>query len=348
MIIVMAPIATEEQVKHVIETLVRRGLDVHRSTGSQRVVLGVVGDTMQLDPREFELMDGVHEALRVTDPFKLVGRTFHNENTVVDLGDGVTIGGREVAVMAGPCAIETLEITRATARSVARAGAKILRGGAYKPRTSPYAWQGLGERGLTILQEAASEFGLKSVTEVMDPRNVELVSRHTDMLQIGTRNMQNFDLLREVGRASKPVLLKRGLSATIQEWLLSAEYIYLEGNRNVVLCERGIRTYEPMTRNTLDLSAVPLLKRICHLPVVVDPSHGTGRRDQVAPMARAAVAAGADGLLIDVHPEPERALVDGPQALLPEDFAMLMGELRIIAPAVGRTIPTSTAERGRS
>lgn len=345
MIIVMEPTASEDQVKQVIDALVRRGLDVHRSTGSQRVVLGVVGDTLALDKREFELMSGVHEAIRVTEPFKLVGRVFHGENTVIDLGSGVTIGGRDVAVMAGPCAIETLEFTRTTARSVRRAGVQILRGGAYKPRTSPYGWQGLGEEGLKILRDVADEFGLKTVTEVMDPRNVELVSRFSDMLQVGTRNMQNFDLLKEVGRAPRPVLLKRGLSATIQEWLLAAEYIYLEGNRQIALCERGIRTYEPMTRNTLDLSAVPLLKRICHLPVIVDPSHGTGRRHQVAPMARAAIAAGADGLLIDVHPEPEKALVDGPQALLPEDFAMLMGELRVIAPAVGRTIPAAPQER---
>lgn len=347
MVIVMEPNANEQQVKSVIDALVRRGLDVHRSTGSSRIVLGVVGDTLQIDAREFELMPGVHEALRITEPFKLVGRVFHAENTVIDLGDGVTIGGREVALMAGPCAVETLEITRATARSVARAGVKILRGGAYKPRTSPYAWQGLGEDGLKILRTAADEFAMKTVTEVMDPRNVELVAQFSDMLQVGTRNMQNFDLLKEVGRSDKPVLLKRGMSATIQEWLLSAEYIYLEGNRNVALCERGIRTYEPSSRNTLDLAAVPLLKRICHLPVVVDPSHGTGRRDQVAPMARAAVAAGADGLLIDVHPEPEKALVDGPQALLPEDFAMLVGELRVIAPAVGRAIPTASTERRR-
>ncbi len=347
MVIVMQPTAGEDQVKAVIDALVRRGLDVHRSTGAARVVLGAVGDTLRLDPREFELMPGVHEALRVTEPFKLVGRVFHVENTVIDLGDGVTVGGRDVAVMAGPCAVETLEITRTTARSVSRAGVRILRGGAYKPRTSPYAWQGLGEDGLKILREAADEFGMKTVTEVMDPRNVELVAKYSNMLQIGTRNMQNFDLLKEVGRCSTPVMLKRGMSATIQEWLLSAEYIYLEGNRNIVLCERGIRTYEPSSRNTLDLAAVPLLKRICHLPVVVDPSHGTGRRDQVAPMARAAVAGGADGLLIDVHPEPEKALVDGPQALLPEDFAMLMGELRIIAPAVGRNVPSATSDRNR-
>jgi len=346
-IIVMEPGATSEQIQSVVEALMHKGLDVHRSTGSQHTVLGVVGETLALDPREFELMPGVHEAFRVTHPYKLASRSFGPEDTIVDLGDGIRIGGREVMVCAGPCAVENEEITRATARSVSRVGATILRGGAFKPRTSPYAFQGLGERGLKILREVADEFRLKTVTEVMDPRNVEMVSQYADVLQIGARNMQNFDLLREVGRTRKPVLLKRGLSATIQEMMLSAEYVLLEGNRQVIFCERGIRTFEPMTRNTLDLSAVPTLHRISHLPVIVDPSHGTGRRDQVAPMARAAVAAGADGLLLDVHPDPDKALVDGPQALLPEEFATLMGELRIIAPAVGRAVRDPRLEPSR-
>ncbi len=291
-------------------------------------------------------MSGVFEVLRITEPYKLASRTFKPDGTVVAVGD-VRIGGSEVIVMAGPCSAETDEQVEATAAAVKRAGAKILRGGAFKPRSSPYSFQGLGEDGLRMLRAAANQHDLKLVSEVMDITQIEIVDRYADMLQVGARNMQNYTLLRELGHARKPVLLKRGISATIEEWLLSAEYVLSGGNGEVVLCERGIRTFESATRNTLDISAIPVVKKLSHLPIIVDPSHGTGRRDKVVPMARAAVAAGADGLLVEVHCDADHALSDGAQSLYPDQFDRLMAELRIIAPAIGRRICVEpTARRG--
>ncbi|HSL23416.1 MAG TPA: 3-deoxy-7-phosphoheptulonate synthase, partial [Vicinamibacterales bacterium] len=329
MVVVMEERATEEQIQHVIAQLVEMGFDVHRSTGALRTVLGAVGGNRQADPRLVEVLDGVHEVLRITEPYKLASRTFKPENTVIVLDD-VRIGGDEVIVMAGPCSAETDAQVERTAAAVKRAGAKVLRGGAFKPRSSPYSFQGLGEDGLKMLRSAADRHGLKLVSEIMDLSQLDLMSRYVDILQVGARNMQNFTLLRELGRARKPVLLKRGISATIEEWLLSAEYVLAGGNMDVILCERGIRTFENYTRNTLDISAIPVVQKLSHLPVIVDPSHGTGRRDKVAPMARAAVAAGADGLLIEVHCDPDHALSDGAQSLFPTQFDHLMAELRII------------------
>ena len=291
-------------------------------------------------------MDGVHEVLRITEPYKLASRTFKPEPTVVSIGD-VRVGGDEVLVIAGPCSAESEEQVEAAAAVLAKAGAKMLRGGAFKPRSSPYSFQGLGEAGLKLLRAAADRHSLKLVSEVMDISQIELVARYADMLQVGARNMQNFTLLRELGRSRTPVLLKRGISATIEEWLLSAEYLLSGGNTDVVLCERGIRTFETHTRNTLDISAVPVIHKLSHLPIIVDPSHGIGLRDKVAPMARAAVAAGADGLIIEVHPDPDRALSDGAQSLFPTQFENLMAELRIIAPAIGRSICVEPVPRRR-
>jgi 3-deoxy-7-phosphoheptulonate synthase len=337
MVVVMQERATDEQVQHVIAQLIGMGFDVHRSTGALRTVLGAVGGTREFDPRLLEVLDGVQEVLRITEPYKLASRTFRPENTVITIGD-VRIGGDEVIVMAGPCSAETEEQVEATTAAVKRAGAKVLRGGAFKPRSSPYSFQGLGEEGLRLLRSAADHHNLKLVSEIMDLSHLELMERYVDILQVGARNMQNFTLLRELGRARTPVLLKRGISATIEEWLLSAEYILAGGNMNVMLCERGIRTFESYTRNTLDISAIPVVQKLSHLPVLADPSHGTGRRDKVAPMARAAVAAGADGLLIEVHSDPDHALSDGAQSMFPNQFDRLMAELRIIAPAIGRSI----------
>lgn len=338
MIIVMEKIATGADIESIVATLTERGFDVHRSTGSDQTILGVVGEVSTLDTREFELLNGVQEVVRVSEPYKLSSRTFRREKTVIDV-HGVKIGGRDVVMMAGPCTIESEEQLFATARTVARAGAKVLRGGAWKPRSSPYAFQGLGVEGLKMLRAAGDELGMATVSEVMEISQIDAALEYIDIVQIGARNMQNFNLLSAVGQIRKPVLLKRGLSATIQEWLLAAEYIMAGGNYEVILCERGIRTFETSTRNTLDLSAIPVLDKLSHLPVIVDPSHATGRRDKVMPMARAAIAAGADGLLIEVHVEPEKALCDGPQSLYPEQFMSLMDELRIIVPAVRRTIP---------
>ncbi|MCY4026939.1 MAG: 3-deoxy-7-phosphoheptulonate synthase [Acidobacteria bacterium] len=337
MVVVMQERAAEDQIQHVIAMLVEKGFDVHRSTGQMRTVLGAVGGKRDFDKRLLEVMDGVQEVLRITEPYKLASRTFRPEPTVVSMGD-FRIGGDEVIVMAGPCSAETEEQVEAAAATVAKAGAKVFRGGAFKPRSSPYSFQGLGEAGLQMMRTACDRHNLKLVSEVMDVSQIELVDGYADMLQVGARNMQNFTLLRELGRARKPVLLKRGISATIEEWLLSAEYILSGGNPDVVLCERGIRTFESYTRNTLDISAVPVIHKLSHLPIVADPSHGTGRRDKVAPMARAAVAAGADGLIIEVHPDPDRALSDGAQSVFPAQFERLMAELRIIAPAIGRSI----------
>jgi len=337
MVIVMEKHAAEEKIERVVSGLSGRGFDVHRSTGSGQTVLGVVGDVASLDRREFELMDGVQEVVRISEPYKLASRTFKRENTVVEV-DGCRIGGKDVVVMAGPCTIENEKQLFETARAVARAGAKVLRGGAYKPRTSPYSFQGMGVEGLKLLRAAGREFGLATISEVMEISQIDAALEYVDILQIGARNMQNFNLLAAVGQTRKPVLLKRGMSATIQEWLLATEYVMAGGNYQVILCERGIRTFETYTRNTLDLSAIPVVHKLSHLPIIVDPSHATGLRDKVMPMARAAVAAGADGLLIEVHVEPEKALCDGPQSLYPEQFVELMDELRIIVPAVRRTL----------
>jgi 3-deoxy-7-phosphoheptulonate synthase len=313
------------------------GFDVHRSTGALKTVLGAVGGTRQFDTALLEVLDGVQEVLRITEPYKLASRTFKPDNTVITIDD-VRIGGDEVVVMAGPCSAETEEQVETTTAAVKRAGAKVLRGGAFKPRSSPYSFQGLGEEGLRLLKSAADRHSLKLVSEVMDISQLELIERYSDILQVGARNMQNFTLLRELGHSRKPIMLKRGISATIEEWLLSAEYILSGGNSQVVLCERGIRTFENYTRNTLDISAIPVVKKLSHLPIIADPSHGTGRRDKVAPMARAAVAAGADGLIIEVHCDPDHALSDGAQSMFPAQFDRLMAELRIIAPAIGRSI----------
>jgi 3-deoxy-7-phosphoheptulonate synthase len=339
MVIVMEQSATEEQIQKIIETLVEVGYDVHRSTGVSHTVLGAVGSPRQVvDPTALELLPGVREVVKISEPYKLVGRTFKSADTVVDVG-GVKVGGPEVIVMAGPCSVETREQLGTVARAVQAAGARVLRGGAFKPRTSPYSFQGHGEEALRWMREVGDELGLAIVSEVMDLRTIEMMLRYVDCLQVGARNMQNFDLLKELGRVRRPVLLKRGMSATIEEWLLSAEYLLAGGNHQVVLCERGIRTFENATRNTLDISAIPVVKKRSHLPILVDPSHGTGRRDKVIPMARAAVAAGADGLLIEVHDNPEKALSDGAQSLYPHQFETLMGELRVIAPVVGRSLP---------
>ena len=341
MLVVMQQGATEEQIEGVISRLVELGFDVHRSTGVIHTVLGGVGGTYDFDLALFEVMDGVKEAHRIVSPYKLASRGFRPGGTIVKVGAreiGIEIGGPRVVVMAGPCSVENRDQIEQCAEIVARSGAVVIRGGAFKPRSSPYAFQGLGEAGLRMLREAADRNRLLVVSEVMDLTQIPLVAEYSDILQVGARNMQNFNLLRELGRQPKPVLLKRGISATIEELLLSAEYILAGGNYNVVLCERGIRTFETYTRNTMDISAIPVVKKLSHLPIVADPSHGTGRRDKVAPMARAAVAAGADGLLIEVHPDPDRALSDGAQSLRPAQFEELMGQLRLVAPAVGRSI----------
>ena len=338
MVIIMHEGATDEQIQHVIDRVIASGFDVHRSTGASHTVLGAVGVHRDFDHRDFELLEGVREVVRITQPFKLASRQFKPQGTVIDLGRGVKIGGSEIIVAAGPCSVESREQILSIAESVSKAGAKILRGGAFKPRTSPYAFQGLGERGLELMREAADKFNLFVVSEVMDPSQIQMMGAYVDIFQVGARNMQNYFLLRALGEVQKPVLLKRGMSATMEEWLLSAEYILSGGNYNVVLCERGIRTFETATRNTLDIAAIPVIQKLSHLPIVADPSHGTGRRDKVPPMARAAIAAGADGLLIEVHNDPDHALSDGAQSLYPTNFAQLMGELRIIAPAVGRRL----------
>jgi len=334
MIIVLRKDATEEQLQHLLEKLKAKGLTPHISRGTERTIVGAIGDERVLQTVPLEAVPGVEQVMQVLQPFKLVSRDFRPEPTVVDVA-GVKIGGGHFAVIAGPCSVENWELLSSAAAGVTAAGAHLLRGGAFKPRTSPYVFQGLGEEGLKLLARARQETGLPVVTEVMNVNQVELVASYADMLQIGARNMQNFDLLRAVGEVRKPVLLKRGMSATIKEWLMSAEYILAGGNYQVVLCERGIRTFETYTRNTLDLSAVPAVKELSHLPVVVDPSHGTGRRSLVQSMALAAVAAGADGLAIEVHPKPEEALSDGDQSLLPEEFTELMKSLKPLVALMG-------------
>ncbi|HUO99796.1 MAG TPA: 3-deoxy-7-phosphoheptulonate synthase, partial [Rhizomicrobium sp.] len=331
MVIVMQEGATEAQIQNVIDRLIAQGFDVHRSTGASHTVLGAVGVHRDFDHRDFELLEGVREVMRITQPFKLASRQFKPEGTIIDLGRGVKIGGPDVVVAAGPCSVESRDQITRIAEDVAKAGAKILRAGAFKPRSSPYAFQGMGEPGLVLMREAADKVGLFVVSEVMDPSQVQMMGQYVDIYQVGARNMQNYHLLRALGEVRKPVLLKRGMSATMEELLLSAEYILSGGNYNVILCERGIRTFETYTRNTFDLAAIPVIQKLSHLPMWADPSHGTGRRDKVLPMARAAVAAGADGLLIEVHNDPDHALSDGAQSLEPTQFAQLMSEIRIIA-----------------
>jgi 3-deoxy-7-phosphoheptulonate synthase len=337
MLVVMEKGATEKQIQSVIDRMVSAGFTVHRSTGVIHTVLGGVGPEAGIDPVELELLDGVKEARRITSSYKLAGRHFRPGGTVVKIGD-VEIGGPKIVMMAGPCSVENREQIAKSAEIVARAGVRVIRGGAFKPRSSPYSFQGLGEEGLVMLREAADRHGLLVVSEVMDHTQIDLLASYADILQVGARNMQNYNLLRELGKVRKPVLLKRGISATIDELLLSAEYILSGGNYDVILCERGIRTFESATRNTMDISAIPVVKKLSHLPILGDPSHGTGRRDHVPPLARAAVAAGADGLLIEIHPDPDHALSDGAQSLHPAQFEELMEQLRAIAPVVGRSI----------
>ena len=338
MVIVMQEGASDAQIQRVIDRLVANGFNVHRSTGESHTVLGAVGVHRDFDHRDFELLDGVREVMRITQPYKLASRQFRPEGTIVNLGRGVSIGGNDIVIMAGPCSVESRDQINAVAESVAKSGAKILRAGAFKPRTSPYAFQGMGEEGLKLMKEAAEKVGLFTVSEVMDPSQIQMMSGYVDIFQVGARNMQNYHLLRALGEVRKPVLLKRGMSAMLEELLLSAEYILAGGNYDVILCERGIRTFETYTRNTFDIAAIPVIKKLSHLPMIGDPSHGTGRRDKVPPMARAAVAAGADGLLIEVHNDPDHALSDGAQSLDPPQFEQLMKELRMIAPAIGREI----------
>ena len=337
MIIVMSPNSTQEDLARVQERVEQAGLRCHLSTGEDRTIVGVIGDKKKISNLEMNMMEGVEKTVRITEKYKLVSRDFQMEDTIVDVG-GVKIGGDHLVIMAGPCAVESMEQLREAARSVKEGGAHFLRGGAFKPRTSPYDFQGLAEKGLEMLRMAADEQGLKVVTEIVDREDIDVIGKYSDVFQVGARNMQNFQLLKALGKASKPVLLKRGLAATISEWLNAAEYIMDGGNTNVILCERGIRTYETFTRNTLDLSAVAAVKELSHLPIIVDPSHGTGRWRMVRPMARAAVAAGADGLIIEVHPHPEAALSDGDQSLTPKNFNRLMSELSGIAGLMGKKL----------
>ena len=337
MIVVMKTGALQEQIGAVTARIEHVGCRAHLSLGEERTIIGIIGDRRLIDREQMERMDGVERVVLVGKPFKLSNREFHPQDTLVPV-DGQVIGGERLIVMAGPCAVESREQLMETAWAVKEAGATMLRGGAFKPRTSPYGFQGLGEEGLRLLAEAREATGLPVVTEVMEPQMVPLVSAYADVLQVGARNMQNFALLRLLGEVGRPVLLKRGMASTIEEWLMAAEYILSQGNPNVILCERGIRTYETYTRNTLDISAVPLLKQLSHLPVVVDPSHATGKWELVEPVSRAAVAAGADGLIIEVHPQPEEALSDGIQSLKPARFTSLMQSVRPIAAAVGRQL----------
>ncbi len=337
MIIVLKPDATKKQVHHLVEKIKALGLKPMVSQGTERTIIGVIGSEDILRVQPLEVFPGVEKVMPVLKPFKLVSREFKPESSIVKVGD-LHLGGKRLILMAGPCSIENRQMLLTTARAVKRAGAQVLRGGAFKPRTSPYSFQGLGEEGLKYLREAADATGMKVITELMDPRDVGLVARYADITQSGARTMQNFSLLKEAGKSPKPVLLKRGLSATITEFLLAAEYIVSQGNFNVILCERGIRTFETETRYTLDINAIPVIKSLSHLPIVIDPSHSTGRWGLVPAIAKAGIAAGADGLLIEVHAKPEEALCDGPQSMLPEKFSKLMGELKRVAKAVGREL----------
>jgi 3-deoxy-7-phosphoheptulonate synthase len=335
MLVVMQEGATEAHIEAVINRLVEMGFTVHRSTGVVHTVLGGVGPMEDFDPATLEVMEGVKEAHRIVSPYKLASRHFRPGGTVIKIRD-VEIGGPKLVSMAGPCSVETEEQIEECANIVAGAGAKVIRGGAFKPRSSPYSFQGLGEHGLRILRSAADRCGLLVVSEVMDQVQIPLLLKYSDILQVGARNMQNFNLLRELGTVRKPILLKRGIAATVEELLLSAEYILSGGNYEIMLCERGIRTFETSTRNTMDIAAIPVLRRLTHLPVIADPSHGTGKRDYVLPMARASIAAGADGLLVEVHPDPDHAVSDGAQTLRPDQFRELMAQVSAIAAAVGR------------
>jgi len=337
MLVVMDEGADESQIQRVIDRLVSMGFTVHRSTGVTHTLLGGVGPVPDFDPVEFEVMDGVKECHRIVSPYKLASRHFRPGGTIVKIRD-VEIGDGKVVVMAGPCSVENRDQIEQAAEIVARDGARVIRGGAFKPRSSPYSFQGLGEDGLKMMRIAADRHNLLVISEVMDQTQIPLLSEYADILQVGARNMQNYNLLRQLGEIRKPVLLKRGIAATVEELLLSAEYLLSGGNYDVILCERGIRTFESYTRNTMDISAIPVVKSLSHLPIVADPSHGTGRRDKVLPMARASVAAGADGLLVEVHPDPDHALSDGAQSLKPQQFAEMMQQIRIIASAVGRTV----------
>jgi 3-deoxy-7-phosphoheptulonate synthase len=338
MIVAMQESATEEQIVAVIEVMEESGVHVHRTTGEVQTILAAVGPTAGLDLSKFEVLPGVMKVHRISSPYKLAGRAWRPQGTVVEFPNGATLGGQKVALIAGPCAVESREQIFAIAAAVKDAGGAFLRGGAFKPRSSPYSFQGLGIPGLALMREAADAHGLAIVSEVMEIAQIEPMLRYADCFQVGARNMQNFNLLRELGQVRKPVLLKRGIAATVEELLLSSEYILSGGNYEVILCERGIRTYETATRNTMDISAIPVLKKLSHLPVAADPSHGTGRRDMVAPMAKAAVAAGADALLIEIHPNADKAVSDAAQTMYLEDFAKLTAELRVIAQAVGRTL----------
>jgi 3-deoxy-7-phosphoheptulonate synthase len=338
MIVARQENATEDQIQVVTEHLIEMGFSVHRTTGERQTILAAVGARSDFDTRNLEVLSGVMEVHRISAPYKLAGRSFRPQGTVITFKNGVRVGGKEVLVMAGPCSVESREQLFTVAEQVSKAGARALRGGAFKPRTSPYSFQGLGLEALKLLREAGDQHNMLVVSEVMEISQIELMIPYVDILQVGARNMQNFNLLRELGKLRTPVLLKRGIAATIEELLLSAEYIMAGGNYNVITCERGIRTFETYTRNTLDISAIPIVHKLSHLPIASDPSHGTGRRDKVAPMARASVAAGADSLLIEVHHNPDKALSDGAQSLYPEQFMELMDSLRMIAPAVGRSI----------
>ncbi len=337
MVIILEKNATESQIENVVKHLEGFGFQIHKSTGAERTIIGAIGVKQNFDTRNISILDGVDEVYRVTTPYKLAGRSFQEHDTVIKIKD-VEIGGNKIAMIAGPCSVENEDQIFRLAKVVAKSGAKFLRGGAFKPRTSPYSFQGLGEEGLKLMRAAADENKLLVVTEVMQIDQIELIDKYTDVFQLGARNMQNFSLLKELGKVSKPVMVKRGIAATIEEWLMSAEYLLSGGNKNVFFCERGIRTFENYTRNTFDLSAIPVVHKKSHLPIIADPSHATGLRDQVPPMARAAVAAGADGIMIEIHDDPENALSDGPQALLPATYLKLMEELRLIATAIGRTL----------
>ena len=338
MLVVMEHKATPDLVAKVCKEIEKLGLTAHPMPGAQRTAIGITGNKSQVDSDRIASLDGVREIIHVTRPYKLVSREFYPEDTVVDVG-GVPIGGKEFTIMAGPCSVESEDQCLAIAEYVAKAGARIFRGGAYKPRTSPYSFQGLGEKGLDILAKVREQFDLKIITEAVDTETIETVAKYTDIIQIGARNMQNFSLLRKAGRLKMPVMLKRGQAATMDEFLMAAEYIMSEGNHDVILCERGVRTFADHSRNTLDLSAIPFIKRNSHLPIITDPSHGTGRRDKVIPMSRASIAAGADGIIVEVHHQPEKALSDGAQSLTPDMLEQLMTEMRSLAPVVDRTCP---------
>jgi len=338
MIVAMQDSATEEEIQNVVEHLVRMGFSVHRTTGERQTVLAAVGARIDFDTRNLEVLSGVEHVHRISAPYKLAGRSFRPDGTTIEFANGLKIGGEEVVVMAGPCSVESRDQLFNVSEKIAKAGARVLRGGAFKPRSSPYSFQGLGLEALKLLREAGDRFNMLVISEVMEISQIAMMIPYLDLFQVGARNMQNFNLLRELGKVKKPVLLKRGIAATLEELLLSAEYIMAGGNYEVILCERGIRTFETYTRNTLDISAIPIIHKLSHLPMTSDPSHGTGLRDKVPPMARASVAAGADALLIEVHHDPDKALSDGAQSLYPQQFAKLMDELRMIAPAVGRKI----------